>query len=91
MATRARAARPLPLGLRMALLPALLAACGSLLLTASEPWGRRLGTALAVGLVALLGLALPIEWLRRRGAAAPHAGSRHARSPHAGSGRRRSR
>ena len=61
----------------MALLPALLAVGARLLVTGVHAQG--VASALGLGLLVLLGIALPVDWLRRRRAPAAHA-RRGARS-----------
>ena len=58
-------ARHLSLGLRMALLPALLAVGARLLVTGVHAPG--VASALGLGVLVLLGIALPVDWLSRRG------------------------
>ena len=78
MVSRSHHVRSVPLGVRMALLPALLAVGSTLLMSGLGPHGRGLGTALALGLLVLLGIALPVEWLRRRSPARARPGRSHA-------------
>jgi hypothetical protein len=65
--------------MRMALLPALLAVVARLLMVGVGARGQGLASALAIGLVVLLGIALPVDWLRRRPDAARGGRTRSAR------------
>ncbi|GLC24679.1 hypothetical protein [Roseisolibacter agri] len=91
MSSRPHHVRHLSLGLRMALLPALLAVVARLLVVGVGVHGQGLASALALGLAVLLGIALPVDWLRRRRAPATHARPGAARGGRARSARHRSR